>query len=67
MDTIPETGSKIKGLFARAGERGVWTDLGLILIVFLTALAAFGLGRLSVLDTGKEPLQIFDVDGTQIN
>ena len=67
MSTIPETGSKIKGLFARVGERGIWTDLGLILIVILTALAAFGLGRLSILDTGKEPVQIFDIDGTQIN
>jgi hypothetical protein len=53
MPSIQETWLKIKN----------WTDFavgewGLVLIVLLVALASFGLGRLSVLETVRPPVSV---------
>jgi len=51
--TIANIWLKIKN---RAGD--LLADWGLVAIVFLVGLSSFGLGRLSVLETVKEPISI---------
>ena len=53
MERIQDIWLKIKGL----GEDFI-ADWGLIVIVFLVALASFGLGRLSALEDAQPPVAI---------
>ncbi len=48
MERIQDIGMKIKGLGADLVH-----EWGLVIIVFLVALASFGLGRLSALETAR--------------
>ena len=50
---IAETTGKIKGLLDRS-----LADWGLFVAVFLVALAAFGLGRLSALESPRPPVSL---------
>ena len=60
MQTIPEWGQKIKVLADDA-----IAEWGLITIVFLVALAAFGLGRLSALEDVRPPVAIGEAPSAQ--
>jgi hypothetical protein len=53
MPNIHEWGQKIKLLL----DNGI-DEWGLIIIVFLVALASFGLGRLSALEDARPPVSI---------
>ena len=53
MGRIQDIGLKIKGLGADLVH-----EWGLVLIVFLVALASFGLGRLSALEDARPPISI---------
>ena len=57
MENIHEWGQKIKQTAKIAGEGWV-AEWGLIAIVFLVALASFGLGRLSALEDVRPPVSI---------
>lgn len=53
MPSIAEISPRIKSLAGHA--LGEW---GLVVVVFLVALASFGLGRLSALESAKPPVSI---------
>jgi hypothetical protein len=57
--TIQEMGQKIKDYALPRGEDMV-AEWGLVAIVFLLAVASFGLGRLSALEDAKPPVAIGD-------
>ena len=53
MGNIQDIGLKIKGLAADMVH-----EWGLVIIVFLVAIASFGLGRLSALEEARPPISI---------
>ena len=53
MQRIQDIGLKIKGLGADMVH-----EWGLVLIVFLVAMASFGLGRLSALEDARPPISV---------
>lgn len=53
MPNIQEAGWKIKGKAVDAIH-----EWGLVIIVFLVALASFGLGRLSALEDARPPISV---------
>ena len=53
MGNIQDIGLKIKGLAADMVH-----EWGLIIVVFLVAVASFGLGRLSALEEARPPVSI---------
>src|SRR3989344_9050145 len=53
MQRIQDIGLKIKGLGAEMVH-----EWGLVLIVFLVAMASFGLGRLSALEDARPPISV---------
>lgn len=59
MENIHEWGQKIKQTAKIAGEGWV-AEWGLIVLVFLVALASFGLGRLSALEDVRPPVSIVE-------
>ncbi len=60
MQNIHEWAQKIKQTAKNVGEGWV-AEWGLIALVFLVALASFGLGRLSALEDARPPVSIVEV------
>ncbi|MFA6475972.1 MAG: hypothetical protein WCV68_01000 [Candidatus Paceibacterota bacterium] len=58
--SINQIGEKIKGKLGKIGEYE--KELSVALLVILVALLAFGLGRLSRLESDKMPVQIEGAD-----
>lgn len=56
MKSIRDALQKIKQM-----DRGMLGDLYVVVLILLVGLSSFGLGRMSVLDIGKNPVQIIGV------
>lgn len=58
---IPEAWSKFKSLRTRIPEESI-----IVMVIFLVGIASFGFGRLSAIESNREPVRIISPEGIDI-